>query len=358
MTDNGTSVACAVAPRPMSTGDTWDDPFLLDHLIYSGAMPIVCSTGVIAAAVCVLVFTRPQMRSSLNIYLAGLSFFDLLLLTMSLLIYPPMSICLRKQQGLVCQFFWKTALVTYPVSLAAQTASVWTCVAITVDRFLAVQYPLKRRLWCTPTKALLVLSIIAIVSFFYKMPSIFEVDLDECGRLVPTDLRQNALYIIIYNTYGYLLLLIVIPWTIMIILNVIVVRSVHRAYKLRQNMTMSQRRVDDKEGRCTVMALVMLSTFIVFNLLAGLNNVIEAFTEYHQYYRFRIPIGNLLVCVNSASNILIYSIFGRKFRHMCISLLFPCLLHRGYHWLQPTQVLHTEVTDVCRKVRIYKTNHK
>uniref|UniRef100_A0A1I7YWH4 G_PROTEIN_RECEP_F1_2 domain-containing protein n=1 Tax=Steinernema glaseri TaxID=37863 RepID=A0A1I7YWH4_9BILA len=349
MTDDDNGSACAPPPNPYASGDSWDDPFLLDHLIYSGAMPVVCSTGVIAAAVCVLVFTRPQMRSSLNIYLAGLSFFDLLLLAMSLLIYPPMSICLRKQQGLVCQFFWKTALVTYPVSLAAQTASVWTCVAITVDRFLAVQYPLKRRLWCTPTKALLVLSIIAIVSFFYKMPSIFEVDLDECGRLVPTDLRQNALYIIIYNTYGYLLLLIVIPWTIMIILNVIVVRAVHRAYKLRQNMTMSQRRVDDKEGRCTVMALVMLSTFILFNLLAGLNNVIEAFTEYHQYYRFRIPIGNLLVCVNSASNILIYSIFGRKFRHMCISLLFPCLLHRGYHWLQPTAALHSEVTDICRK---------
>ncbi|KAK0397801.1 hypothetical protein QR680_002275 [Steinernema hermaphroditum] len=310
MTENGTSILCTPPPRPQTSSDSWDDPFLLDHLIYSGAMPVVCSSGVIAAAVCVLVFTRPQMRSSLNIYLAGLSFFDLLLLAMSLLIYPPMSICLRKQQGLVCQFFWKTALVTYPVSLAAQTASVWTCVAITVDRFLAVQYPLKRRLWCTPTKALLVLSIIAIVSFFYKMPSVFEVDLDECGRLVPTDLRQNALYIVIYNTYGYLLLLIVIPWTIMIILNVIVVRAVHQAYKLRQNMTMSQRRVDDREGRCTVMALVMLSTFIVFNLLAGLNNVIEAFTVYHQYYRFRIPIGNLLVCVNSASNILIYSIFA------------------------------------------------
>lgn len=46
------------------------------------------------------------------------------------------------------------------------------------------------------------------------------------------------------------------------------------------------------------MALVMLSTFILFNLLAGVNNIIEAFTDYQDHYRFRIPIGNLLVCIN------------------------------------------------------------
>src|SRR5690606_12962002 len=72
-----------------------EDPFVLDHILYSICIPIVCSLGVFAALICVIVFTRPQMRSSLNIYLAGLSLFDLVLLAMSLLIYPPMSICLR-----------------------------------------------------------------------------------------------------------------------------------------------------------------------------------------------------------------------------------------------------------------------
>lgn len=52
---------------------------------------------------------------------------------------------------------------------------------------------------------MLVLAVIATVSFLYKMPSVFELQLDECGRLVATDLRQNSLYIIIYNTYGYVM---------------------------------------------------------------------------------------------------------------------------------------------------------
>ncbi|CAD5219850.1 unnamed protein product [Bursaphelenchus okinawaensis] len=321
-----------------------DDPLMFDHLINSIAIPLVCIPGVFATIICMTVFSRPQMRSTLNVYLAGLSLFDLLLLAMSLLIYPPMSLCMRTGNLSICRFFWRTALVTFPVSLASQTASVWTCVAITVDRFMAVQYPLKTRIVCTPNKAALILIIIASLSFLYKMPSVFEVRLNECGRLEASELRKNELYITIYNTYGYLLLLIAIPWSIMIIFNVIVVRAVHQAYHKRQSLTKSKGRVDDKERRCTIMALVMLTTFILFNMLAGVNNIVEAFfKEYEDYYRERIAIGNLLVCINSASNILIYSIFGRKFRRICMKMFCPCIDTRGYLWLAPTIANQSEL---------------
>lgn len=68
---------------------------LAQHIIYTTLLPIVCTAGAFAASVCIIIFTRPQMRSSLNIYLASLSFFDLILLLVSLLIYPPMEICLQ-----------------------------------------------------------------------------------------------------------------------------------------------------------------------------------------------------------------------------------------------------------------------
>ncbi|VDM49080.1 unnamed protein product [Toxocara canis] len=253
------------------------------------------------------------------------------------------------QQGAVCEFFWKTTLVTYPLSLAAQTSSVWTCVAVTVDRFLAVKYPLHTRIWCSSARAKLVLSVIATVSFLYKLPSLFELTLDECGRLAPTHLRTNPLYIVLYNTYGYLLLLIIIPWTVMIVLNVIVIRAVHSAYHIRRSlMQVNNEKLDDKERRCTLMAIAMILTFILCNLMAGINQIIEAFfEEYVSYFRLRLSIGNLLVCVNSASNIIIYSLFGRKFRRMCITLLCPCIAKKGYNWLQPTIV--NECTGALQK---------
>lgn len=47
------------------------------------------------------------------------------------------------------------------------------------------------------------------------------------------------------------------------------------------------------------MAIAMILTFILCNLMAGINQIIEAFFEdYVSFFRLRLPIGNLLVCVN------------------------------------------------------------
>ncbi|ETN69994.1 hypothetical protein NECAME_05052 [Necator americanus] len=49
----------------------------------------------------------------------------------------------------VCHFFWRSTLIAYPLSLIAQAGSVWTCVAIACDRFIAVFFPIKKRVWAT-----------------------------------------------------------------------------------------------------------------------------------------------------------------------------------------------------------------
>lgn len=76
------------------------------------------------------------------------------------------------------------------------------------------------------------------------MPSIFELSLDDCGRLRPTQLRNHPLYIVIYNTYGYLLLLLVIPFFIIIVLNFVVVNAVRAANIRRRKMQNLQKRPD------------------------------------------------------------------------------------------------------------------
>uniref|UniRef100_A0A914VFI8 G-protein coupled receptors family 1 profile domain-containing protein n=1 Tax=Plectus sambesii TaxID=2011161 RepID=A0A914VFI8_9BILA len=96
----------------------------LELTIYGYVMPVVNTIGIVAAIVCIIVFTRKQMRSSLNVYLAGLSIFDLLVLVMGLLIYPPMTHCVTSEMNkpnttldkeppsFICVFFWRTALAT------------------------------------------------------------------------------------------------------------------------------------------------------------------------------------------------------------------------------------------------------
>lgn len=84
---------CDYSPLP-PTSQPQDTGEVVTRVINTCLMPLTCIAGVGAASVCILVFTRKQMRSSLHVYLAGLSVFDLILLAMSLLIYPPMQICI------------------------------------------------------------------------------------------------------------------------------------------------------------------------------------------------------------------------------------------------------------------------
>uniref|UniRef100_A0AC34QHG2 G-protein coupled receptors family 1 profile domain-containing protein n=1 Tax=Panagrolaimus sp. JU765 TaxID=591449 RepID=A0AC34QHG2_9BILA len=281
------------------------------------------------------------MRSSLNIYLAGLSVFDFLLLAMSVMIYPLMETCLQQgDRGDVCHIFWYTSVFTYPVSLIAQTGSVWTCVAITLDRFLAVKYPLHMRLWCTSKRAIWVLSFITAFSIIYKIPSFFELSHDECGRVTATSLRNHPLYIVLYITYGNVFILLLIPWLIIIILNVVTVNAVRAAYKMRCQLRMNQRTEDN--DRMTKMATVTIVAFILFNSIAGFTQIIEGFSLKIPGQQYFLTVGNFLVCLNSASNILIYSIFGRRFRKMAFNLVCPCISAHyqplGRHLENKTQV--------------------
>ncbi|KAL3113045.1 hypothetical protein niasHT_013510 [Heterodera trifolii] len=393
------------------------DPPTLDELsriIYSTLMPFVCLLGSVGALICVFIFTRRQMRCSLSIYLAALSSFDFVLLICAVIIYPSMNLCLQKgNRGLVCHFFWRTSLATYPISLMAQTSSVWTVVAITIDRYLAVKYPLHMRAWCTAHRARTVVFSITAVAVLFKMPSFFEVALNECGRLTKTELRQDHLYFIIYYTYGYLLLMLAAPFLFIIVLNAQILSIIRKANAQRCQMRVigrrttresrgsgtttsggggrnsfaggaiqpkqaplkgstaqqhkrptqppiirrNERKLDEKanakgtekgnamamrsfslhqhetgsslsnalDSRCTKMAVVTIAAFVAFNWLAGINHVIEAFDLVRDDGRnMRIPIGNFLVCLNSATNILIYSLFGRRFRQQFFRMFCRC----------------------------------
>ena len=47
--------------------------------------------------------------------------------------------------------------------------SVWTCVVVSIDRFIAVKYPLHSKIWCTPKRAVKVLSSLTVVIIIYQV---------------------------------------------------------------------------------------------------------------------------------------------------------------------------------------------
>ncbi|CEF59435.1 FMRFamide receptor [Strongyloides ratti] len=323
----GSEMFCKEKVNSMSTSSNE-----IQNIIYLYTLPIIGTFGILAAIICVIVFTRPQMKCSLNVYLAAG--------------------CTSQGSVEVCRIFAKLTLIFYPISLMAQVASVYTCVAITVDRFLAVKYPLKMRMWCSSRKATIIVICIGIASIIFKIPSYLENTLGECGLYVQTSFAKNKYYYAFYHLYGQLFYLFIIPWAIMIVLNVTVVYEVHTAYKIRQSLGTRQNSVDEGERRCTIMAASVLLTFMVFNLPTILNSFIDVYYGVSKKVTFfdkaRVPVANMFICFNSASNLIIYSIFGRKFRRVCVKLVFPCFKRTEYHFL--TQVVQqSDCNEMSKK---------
>ncbi|KAL6739703.1 hypothetical protein Aduo_013128 [Ancylostoma duodenale] len=285
----------------------------------------ICIPGVAAAALSAVVFARMR-HSSLEVLLCGLSLFDVLVLSSTLLIYPAMNACQNEPDptnSRVCHFFWRSTLIAYPLSLIAQAGSVWTCVAITFDRFIAVFFPIKKRVWATPHTSTYIICGVAFFSVLFKLPAFFEITLNEYGQITPSSLRLDATYQLVYMTYMYLIFILLIPWTVIIVLNGIVIQKVREAYRTHKRLTQrnTRGRRDTDERKMTVMTIVMTGIFVLCNIPPAINNIIESYApQYRDRYRHRIPLSTLLVCVNSASNILIYCWFNRQFRRSVFRL--------------------------------------
>lgn len=153
-----------------TTNEDWEDschPIMsfLDffHIYY---IPLIIFIGLFGNLLSCIVFltTHLKMRSS-SYYLAALASADFGFLSVLLLVY------LSNTAGL--EFFnkqgWCQSLVY--MSSVCSNLSVWLIVAFTVERFIAVQYPLQRPQMCTVSRAkciVLGLTVVALVSHSYS----------------------------------------------------------------------------------------------------------------------------------------------------------------------------------------------
>jgi hypothetical protein len=128
---------------------------------YTPALVLIGSTGNILS---VFVFFKTKLRKlSSSYYLAALGISDTCFLIgafVSWLNYFNINIY---NQDYYCQFF------TY-ISGLCSFLSVWFVVAFTIERFIAVLYPLKRQTICTVKRACTVLCVLIILGCIINIP--------------------------------------------------------------------------------------------------------------------------------------------------------------------------------------------
>lgn len=152
------------------------------------AVPLIMVIGLFGNLITIIIMTRRRMRSTTNMYLAALAFVDILYLVLTFLLglshYPNMD-------DVKYYYYWELSPFLMMLTDGCSNTSVWLTVTFTVERFIAVRYPMKGKIWCTEQRARMNIIGVFIFGFIAASPVPFEWQIAE--KQVIISQQQSAL---------------------------------------------------------------------------------------------------------------------------------------------------------------------
>ncbi|KOC63881.1 Growth hormone secretagogue receptor type 1 [Habropoda laboriosa] len=304
--------------------------------------PMLVYFGSLGNCLSVIVFFGTKLcQYSSSIYLGALAISDTGFLISVFVVWLNMvEVGLFNRPGF-CQFFiYLTTLCSF--------MSVWLVVAFTIERFIAVQYPLYRQSMCTVARAKLTVAILTVLGVILCSPVLWfsapRLQHNEKGNVTECHLAEGLeSWAIVYNVIDTVLTF-AIPFTVIIILNVLIARAIYRHIKIRKSLTNEPRIVKERQPcvqnfrnnlaqtKITKMLLVVSSAFLCFNLPAYVLRI-HAFLHFQEdnnaprSVEMAQQVCNLLFNTNFGINFILYCATGQNFRR-AIRSMFLKRFHR------------------------------
>nr|AKQ63062.1 orphan G-protein coupled receptor 57 [Platynereis dumerilii] len=306
---------------------------ILKHLLLI-VPPILLVLGTFGNIFSFIILMRRSMRKfSTYIYLAMLSLTDTLVLYIGLLrlwIGELTGMDIRDKSDWICKVI---NVVGYTVS----DYSVWLIIAVTVERYVAVCYPLRAPAMCNRRRAIVVIVCLLLALLFINLHFLWTAQIMEyningdiiyqCeGAPNHTRLVQEVWPWVDAFLYSFL------PFVVISVLNALIIRQVAHARRnrsgLQSNMPDTRSRAQESSIKLTIMLLTISFAFLLTTLPMNIALIGTAF--YNQYHKdlhimtkFKLirTITELLMYVNHSMNFYLYCATGQKFRHELVSLL-------------------------------------
>ena len=238
---NGTMLRTAMFPgEPVSAvnSTSWRNQSGLDQLSSLKALtlrvslyllPVIIVSGVIGNCISLVVLLKTYLRRlSVSVYLAALSTADTVFLLTLLVIWLEFIPVRALHRNGLCQ-------ITIYLSYCSSFMSVWCVVGFSVERCIAICYPLQRPIMCTPGRAKLVAMALGGISLTLYLPVFWSAGIQVVqGRYhlcTPMRRYESVVEVLMYVDT---ILTFIVPIIAIVTMNIIIMHQITQFSRRRQ----------------------------------------------------------------------------------------------------------------------------
>lgn len=311
--------------------------FYNDASFYCSALTaILCFIGLIGNIISAIIFSRPTMRAPINTFLTALSIVDAFVSFLALPVFVVPYLDGQFSKKIFDPYYPFVVVFVYPMSMIAQTMSVWILVLVTVERYVAVCHPFVAGssfiLALRPKRALAIAFLLAIL---LNLTRFWEFAFDDKADSGYRELlRKNELYYLLYYTIVYLLTHYFVPFLLLFYLSMRILLAMRTARKEQLQRLQNSR---FERQHTSHMIVIIAVSFFLCNSLSFALNIWEAGDSYlfqdeetAKSAYFLLTLSNTLIIFNSSITFVIYYRFCRRYRRLLWSLF-----RRAFRYKRP-----------------------
>ena len=312
--------------------------------------PVLIPIGLMGNTLSFLVMIKQNNRKmSTCIYMAAISINDNLMMCSAFHYWLVSAANIHKWN------LWECKLSAYLHNFSLQSAT-YQVLAMTLDKYVAIKWPHRAATYSTPRRARLIALGVLVTTLSYNVPHLF------LGGLLGGQCLAYVVGGTITRVYSYISFSLngVIPFSLLIYMNYVIVHAVSKSRRMfrgttnrekysdtNQGMDTRQRTMKSAENQLTIMLLLVTLLFSILLIPTYIRFIYLTFVKSDtpiKYARSMLifQITYKLYVTNSGVNFFLYCISGRKFRSDLKDIL--CLCKTASHSRSQTRKTQSEVT--------------
>lgn len=227
--------------------------------------------------------------------------------------------------------------------------SSWIVLCMTLERFIAVNFPFKKDLFCKPRNALTTIFVVFAIMSYSQIFRLIAIEKSEKHRGCSSSKKYQKIYVAMHIYLYQLILQFMLPALLILILNMSILFKIQ---SLKDNVskhgTAHSVRAYSKRNKTTCMLLIVSFTYVVTLLplvvvsilldISILHNKSLARKLFYNLYNVS-AILELISEVNYAVNFFIYVISGAQFRQQ---LKKTCERNERHYYIPASSPAPTE----------------